>query len=98
MREITKYQESVDFLIPRIPFMRLVREIVYDFYVRYYAFRFQAAAYDALQLASEQYLVELMKYSNLCAINSKRVTIMPKDLKLANKLLHVHNRPLQEFH
>ena len=66
--------------------MRLVKEIVSDFYLRYNPFRFQAAAYDALQFATEEYLVELMKYSNLCAIHAKRVTIMPKDIQLARRI------------
>ena len=37
----------------------------------------------ALQEASEAYLVGLFEDTNLCAIHAKRVTIMPKDIQLA---------------
>ena len=44
---------------------------------------FQLAAFSALQEASEAYLVGLLEDSNLCAIHSGHVTIMPKDIQLA---------------
>ena len=44
---------------------------------------FQAAAFGALQEASEAYLVGLLEDSNLCAIHSGCVTIIPKDIQLA---------------
>ena len=37
----------------------------------------------ALQEACEAYLIWLFEDSNLCAIHTKRVTIMPKDIQLA---------------
>ena len=44
---------------------------------------FQSAAIGALQEAAEAYLVGLFEDTVLCAIHSKRVTIMPKDIRLA---------------
>jgi histone H3/H4 len=41
---------------------------------------------QALQEASEAYLVSLFEDTNLCAIHAKRVTIQPKDLQLARTL------------
>ena len=41
---------------------------------------------EALQEASEAYLVGLFEDTNLCAIHAKRVTIMPKDIQLARKI------------
>ena len=38
------------------------------------------------QEASEVYITHLLEDSNLCAIHAKRVTIMPKDLKLALRI------------
>ena len=40
----------------------------------------------ALQEAAEAYLVGLFEDTNLCAIHTKRVTIMLKDIQLARKI------------
>ena len=48
--------------------------------------RFQSQAVLALQEAAESYLVGLFEDTNLCAIHSKRVTIMPKDMQLARRI------------
>ena len=45
--------------------------------------RFQSGAILALQESAEAYLVGLLEDTNLCAIHTKRVTIMPKDMQLA---------------
>eukprot|EP00798_Chlamydomonas_sp_ICE-L_P009589 gene9589-biopygen5797 len=83
LREIRKYQKSTDFLIRKLPFQRLVREIAQDFKTD---LRFQSSAVLALQEASEAYLVGLFEDCNLAAIHAKRVTIMPKDIKLARRI------------
>ena len=83
LREIRRYQKSTDLLICRHPFQRLVREIVMDFKGDA---RFQASAVLAMQEAAEAYLVGLFEDSNLCAIHAKRVTIMPKDIQLAQRI------------
>jgi histone H3 len=59
----------------KLPFQRLVREIAQNFKTD---LRFQSSAVMALQEASEAYLVGLFEDTNLCAIYTKRVTIMPK--------------------
>ncbi|QCE06083.1 histone H3 [Vigna unguiculata] len=48
--------------------------------------RFQISAVSALQEAAEAYLVGLFEDTNLCAIHTKRVTIMPKDIQLARRI------------
>ena len=48
--------------------------------------RFQTAALLALQEAAEAYLVTLIEDSYLCTIHAKRVTLMPKDMKLAKRI------------
>ena len=83
LREIRRFQKSVDPLIRTGPFARLVREIMLDFRA---GLRLQKNAASALQEASEAYLVGLMQDSNLCAIHAKRVTIQPKDMKLARRV------------
>ena len=83
LREIRKYQKSTDLLIRRLPFQRLVREIARDFKTDV---RFQSTAINALQEASEAYLVGLFEDTNLCAMHAKRVTIQPKDMQLARRI------------
>ena len=47
------------------------------------AFHFQSTTLEALQEVSEAYLIGLFEDINLCAIHTKRVTVMPKDIQLA---------------
>ena len=83
LREIRKYQKSTEFLIRKAPFQRLVREITQ---AHKGDLRFQSSALGASQEASEAYLVGLFEDTNLCAINAKRVTIMPKDIQLTRRI------------
>jgi histone H3/H4 len=48
--------------------------------------RFQSTALLCLQEAAEAHLVGTFEDTNLCAIHAKRVTIMPKDVKLARRI------------
>jgi len=48
--------------------------------------RFQSKALEALQEATEAFLVSLFTDANLCAIHAKRVTIQQKDIQLARRL------------
>eukprot|EP01083_Nonionella_stella_P264961 898121_1 len=80
LREIRKYQKSTELLIRKLPFQRLVREIAQDYKKD---LRFQSHAILALQEASEAFLTQLFEDTQLCALHAKRVTIMPKDIKLA---------------
>ena len=80
LREIHRYQNSMELLIRRLPFQRLVREIAQDYKAR---LNFASGAILALQEAAEAYLVGLLEDTNLCAIHAKCITIMPKDIQLA---------------
>jgi len=84
LREIRKYQKSTELLIRRLPFHRLVREIVGCNFKN--DFRFQSTAILALQEATESYLVSLFEDTNLCCIHAKRVTISNKDMQLARRI------------
>ena len=83
LRQIRHYQKSTELLIRKLPFRCLVREIAQGIMTD---LCFQAAAFGALQEASEAYLVGLLEDSNLCAIHSGCVTIMPKDIQLARHI------------
>jgi histone H3 len=71
LREIKKYQKSIDLLIPKAPFSRVVREILVD--LGYPTIRIQRSALLALQEAAEAILVgefeskynSVLYYSNL---------------------------------
>jgi len=69
LREIKRYQKSIDLLLPRAPFARLVRNIAQDLHDD---MRFSSDALRALQESSEAYLVGIFEDTNLCAIHANR--------------------------
>ena len=81
LREIRKYQKTTELLIRRAPFVRLCREISDEVTIVPGGIRFKAAAVDALQEASEAFLVALFENVNLAAIHAKRITIKAKDMQ-----------------
>ena len=81
--EIRRLQRSTDLIIKRLPFERLVRDIASEFMSNP---RFQRVTILALQEASEAYSVKLFEDTNLLAIHAKRITITPKDLRLAQRI------------
>ena len=83
LQEIRRYQKSMKLLIRRLLFQRLVREIALDYKSR---LNFASGEILALQEAVEAYLVGLFKDTNLCAIHTKHITIMPKDIQLARRI------------
>lgn len=83
LREIRQYQKSTDLLIRRAPFRRLVREIIIDMGKDV---RMQADACEAIQEASETYLVSLLADASAAAVHARRATVRPADLHLARKL------------
>jgi histone H3 len=93
LREIRRYQKSTRLLIRKLPFQRLVREIVQEVERTHDDKRIQSTALMALQEASEAYLVGLFEDTNMCAIHAKRVTIMPKDLLLARRIRGEEPKP-----
>ena len=80
LKEIRKYQSGTKLLIRRLPFQRVIKEIVQrmrgDLWL-------QSTAMMALQEAGETFLVGLLEQSNLCTLHAKQVTIMLKDIQLA---------------
>ena len=81
--EIRFYQKRVGFLIAKVAFARLVREICQT---EIKEMRWQMEAIYALQEAAEDYLVTLLEDTNLCCLHRKNQTIMPKDMQLARRL------------
>lgn len=81
-----KNKKNIDELsIRKMPFQRLIREIVMN-YSPDIPFRFTPQALLALHIASEDYLISLFEDSYLCALHAKRVTLMRKDMNLARRI------------
>ena len=83
LREIRRFQRGTELLLRKAPFQRLVREIATS---HKEGLRFQASAVAAIQEATESYVVSLLSDTNLCALHTRRVTIMPRDVQLARRL------------
>ncbi|KAK5582750.1 hypothetical protein RB653_004336 [Dictyostelium firmibasis] len=81
--EIRKFKFSTHFLIPKLPFARVVREIVqkYD-----KTLKLSALALEALQIMTETHAALLMEDSNISASHTRRVTIGVKDIRLRNRV------------
>ena len=90
LREIRRYQKSTECLIKRSPFQKLIREILQEYQVCLQGpgtpsmqVRFQSTAIAALQEVAENFIVDLFEDVNLLAVHAKRVTLMPRDVRLA---------------
>ena len=83
LNEIRHFQKRANVLIRNLPFQCLVREITQAFKTD---LRFRSATITALQEASKAYLVRLFEDANLCAIHTKTVTIMPRDIQWACRI------------
>lgn len=79
LREIRKFQKSTEWLIPKAPFERLVRECAGEWSDH---LRFTKSAVAAFHEGAEAYLIQLFEELNHCAIHTRRVTVMPKDFYL----------------
>ena len=84
-REIRQAQQSTDLLLTKLPFQRLVREIVRA--VRS-DFRMSSDALLALQAGCEAHLINIIGNAYICSIHAKRVTLMQRDIQLAMLLMY----------
>ena len=98
LREIRRYQKSTECLIKRSPFQKLIWEISQEYCIcpqgpgtPSIQVQFQSTAIAALQEAAENFIVGLFEDVNLLAIHAKRVTVMPRDVRLA---LRIRGGPL----
>lgn len=81
--EIRRYQRTTNLLIPKLSFQRIVKSLTNE---RFEGIRFQTSALHALQEACEDFIVNVLADTNLCALHGKRVTILPKDMQLALRI------------
>ena len=73
-------------LIHKLPFARLIKEIVQDFKTD---LRFTATAILTLHHAAKYFLIEVMQKTNLAAIHCKCIMIAPKDMQLVQVITHM---------
>lgn len=90
LREIRRYQKTTNLLIPKICYQRFLREISSDpnkcRQPSDGPFRWQGSAILATQTVAEDYLTVQLEDANVCALHSKRVTVMPKDIQLVRRI------------
>lgn len=105
LKEIRYYQNTTNLLLRRLPFQRLVREIcqgmkvdlsfnvaaleAFQVIISRFVLIFLKFTHFFLQVAAEHFLISLYENTNLCAIHAKRITIMPRDIQLAQRLKNV---------
>ena len=90
LKEIRKYQTSTNLLIPKAPFLRLIKEILSNRTGRV-GYRVTEGAVEAMREASETMLTCVFEDSNLLALHAKRVTLMPRDMALLLRLRNDFN-------
>ena len=83
LREIHTFQKSTELLIPKVPFLQLVKEILQREHGDHLT---QAGTVLALHEATEAYLIWLLEDTSLCAIHARCVTILPRDMRLARQI------------
>ena len=100
LREIRRYQKSTECLIKKSPFQKLIREILQEYRICLQGpgtpsiqVRFQSTAIAALQEAAENFIVGLFEDVNLLAVHATRVTVMPREVKLALRPLPLEDYP-----
>ena len=97
LREIKRYQKSTECFIKRSPFQKLIREISQEHRVcpdgpgtPSVQVCFKSTAIAALQEAAENFIAGLFEDMNLLAVHAKRVTVMPRDIRLALQIRGDH--------
>lgn len=83
LREIHQLQSSTKLQIPKLPFARLIREVLLQYTGYGKDFRITAECLECLQEAAEIYLVQVFEDSNKCCKHRDRVVLCTKDIKLA---------------
>lgn len=81
LQDIYRLQSTTQLLIPKLSFSRVIREVLMEYMYR--DFRITTECLNALQEASEMYLVQVFEDSYRCCLHRNRVTLDVPDMKLA---------------
>ncbi|KAJ9453827.1 histone H3.1 [Diplonema papillatum] len=82
-RQIKMYQKSSKLLLQKAPFQRLVRSVLETSKV---GFRFSATALEALQEATESYLVSVFEGAVILQLHRNKKTLTWKDLSYCRRI------------
>ncbi|KAH8403673.1 hypothetical protein KR215_000883 [Drosophila sulfurigaster] len=85
-REIRRLQRTTSFMIPRMCFARLVRQILFE--ETNPGWRMSTAALEALQTATEMYITQRMEDAFLLTLHRGRVTLDLRDLRLVSFMMN----------
>ena len=90
IKQIYKYQKSVDLLCSRAAFNRLVRECGQEEFERRgrgtEVLRWQELAIICVQTAAEQFVMEVMQDAHLVSLVARRCALMPRDMRAARSM------------
>ena len=86
LKEIRYLRRSIKLLIPRSPFVRVVRDILMDLFPSENINRIQAKALEALHEAAEAYIVQFFEDCILLSKHAQRVTLKIQDMVLMRRL------------
>lgn len=87
LREIRKLQKGTDLIVEKAVIDRMIKETLSGATIRGKDVRVSEKAREAFQHQAEAWSVGLLEDVNLMAIHGKRVTVMPKDLVLAERVI-----------
>ena len=82
LQEIRRYQSEVKPLLPLLPFIRVVRDILN----RQGPYRITREAILALRTMVEDYLVTTLEGANLACMHRNRCTLAPQDIRLYRRI------------
>ncbi|XP_034651804.1 histone H3-like centromeric protein cid [Drosophila subobscura] len=81
-QEIKRLQALPTLLLPRMPFSRLVRELMSRLTGTSFSFRITTSALEALQTSSEIYVTQRLQDAYLLTLHRQRVTLEVRDMAL----------------
>lgn len=81
LQDIHRLQSTTQLLIPKLPFARVIREVLMQYMYR--DFRITPECLCAIQEAAEMYMVQVFEDSYRCCLHRSRVTLGVPDMKLA---------------
>ena len=82
LREIRKLQEEMEPILPWQPFVRLIHKLLFT----RGPYRIQCKAIQALRIAAEAYIIEVLGGGNLACMHRDRCTLATKDIWLFCRL------------